>query len=172
MAERKKAEQATKSRGRTPSPNKGNEADIALAAGVAVLGALASSESVRKNPKSVIIAIICLIIGIVAGYFGMQTFTKDDAFALLGEDYLEVTMSDDLYADEGCKAMFLGEDLSQNVSVEYYYREDISYDAEKDEKVDLTKCGFYYVVYTCDAFPYSGIQVIRTVEVVRVEDNG
>ena len=88
---------------------------------------------------------------------------------MVGEDFVEIQMYAP-YEEPGATGIFFGKEAQ--VKTEYYYREDISHDAVKVNGVDTAVNGFYYAVYTCDGFPYRGIELIRTIEVMRVEDDG
>lgn len=163
-SERNPKERATKKK----RSSTGKVAQGAAAAAAAATAAKAIKSSKNKG-ATVIVLLICFIIGIVAGFFGLGVLTQNDKFEMTGKDFVEVTMYEE-YQDEGATAVFLRKERA--VSVTYYYREDISHDVEARENVDTSVAGFYYVVYQTDAFLYGNTDLIRTVEVVRVEDDG
>ncbi|MBQ9081674.1 MAG: hypothetical protein IJY26_03455 [Clostridia bacterium] len=140
---------------------------VAAAAGAAV--AAKAVKSSKNKGATIFVVLLCFIIGLAAGFFGLGALTGGDTFEMVGEDFVEVQMYEE-YTDLGAKAVFLGEE--QEIAVTYYYREDISQDIVEKEGVDTSVAGFYYVVYQTEAFLYSNTDLIRTVEVVRVEDDG
>ncbi len=141
---------------------------IAAAAGAAG-AATAAKSSGGHRAAAVILAVVLFLLGAAGGYFGLQALTGDDGFAMAGEDFVEVQMYGQ-YEERGASAVFLGKEAT--VETEYRYREDISHDAAPADGVDTSRNGFYYAIYTCDSFPYRGIELIRTIEVVRGEDDG
>lgn len=138
----------------------------------ATAGACTAAKAVKSSKNKGIVAFVFILIfavGTAIGFFGLKVLTKGDGFIMSGEDFIEVQMYQ-VYADEGATATFFGKEYT--VEVSYYYREDISYDAVKTDKVNTSVAGYYYVVYQTDAFLYKDTDLIRTVEVVRVEDDG
>lgn len=138
------------------------------AAGAAAVGAGVAAKYAKKNPAGVIIVVLCLILGIVLGYFFAARTT---GYTMVGEDYVALNMYSD-YEEQGAKLQILGKDCSADIAISYFYREDISYDATACNGVDTSAAGFYYAVYSSDMFLYRDVQLIRTVEVMRVEDDG
>lgn len=143
-----------------------------VAAGaVAAASAAAVSKAAKKSPAAAIAVIIALLLGVAAGYFGIGVLIKDDGFTMNGSDTAEVQMYEE-YVDAGAKAIFLGKDHTSEIKVKYYYREDISHEAEECDAIDTAVAGFYYAEYQSDVFLYKGVKLIRTIEVVRIEDDG
>ncbi|MBP5242219.1 MAG: hypothetical protein J6Z36_00830 [Clostridia bacterium] len=144
----------------------------AVIAGVAAAASGAAAKKLaKKSPAALILAVLALIIGAVAGFFALNTLTQNDGYAMLGEEDFAVDMGAD-YVDAGVKAIFLGKDYSDSVTMKYYYRENISYDQVEVSGVDTGIDGFYYVVYQSDAFPFNQVTLIRTVEVVGGDSDG
>lgn len=88
-----------------------------------------------------------------------------------------VVESQDIYEtldllDKGVSIKFLGKDVSDSITVKYYYREDISHDAVEVGKVDVSIPGVYYVEYTSSHFAYKNTTLIRTIVVTGVEVDG
>ena len=151
-------------------------------------------KKIKKSPL-LMISLIFLVIGLVGGYFA---FTKLSSFEMQGfsvngvaseeKDYVEIDMTDleEKYSQEksdytmaefyesiiledgGTTCKFFGVDVSKTVSVKYYYREDISQEAEFVEGIDLTKSGVFYVEYTSSHFMFKNSKLIRTIVVTGV----
>ncbi len=139
------------------------------AAAAAAAGAAAAAKSSKHRAAVIILAVVLFALGAAGGFFGLRYLTRDDGFSMVGEDFVEIQMYAP-YEEPGATGIFFGKEAQ--VKTEYYYREDISHDAVKVNGVDTAVNGFYYAVYTCDGFPYRGIELIRTIEVMRVEDDG
>ena len=162
MATKKSPDERATKRSRATGKGK------AVAAGAAVVGAATAAKYAKKNPVGVVIVLLCLILGGVLGYFAAA---KTTAYTMTGEDFISVGMHDP-YKEQGATLKVLGKDLSEEVKLSYYYREDISYDATACDGVDTSVAGYYYAVYTNDTIFYKNVQLIRTIEVLRVEDDG
>ena len=154
-------------------------------------------KKIIKSPLLIIIA-ISLIVGLAAGYFAAAKLNKFEMNQYLVNgveseeiDYVVVdmtatkekleekgsaTMSAVVEAttleDEGVTCKLLGIDVSKSVSKEYYYREDISYEATKVEEIDLNTPGVYYIVYKSSNFAFKKTTLIRTIVVLGVENDG
>lgn len=74
--------------------------------------------------------------------------------------------------DCGVTAKFLGLDITNTVTVKYYYREDISHEMIQVSSVDVKTAGVYYIEYTSSHFAYKDIKLIRTIIVTEVEVDG
>ena len=74
--------------------------------------------------------------------------------------------------DAGVTAKFLGFDITDTVTVKYYYREDISHDMVQVSAVDVQVAGVYYIEYTSSHFAFKNIKLIRTVVITEVEVDG
>ncbi len=156
------------------------------------------TKNIKKSPILIII-IFALIIGAVAGYF---SFTYLSDFSMLsysvnGEvskevDYVEIDITaykeqlesqgiqktmNEIYesyeiVDEGVTCKFFGVDVSNTITTKYYYREDISYEAEEVSKIDIRTAGVYYIEYTSSHFAFKNTKLIRTIVVMEVENDG
>ena len=84
-----------------------------------------------------------------------------------GQVYSTMTLE-----DGGVTAKFFGTDISDSVSVKYYYREDISQDMIEVSSIDVKTAGVYYIEYTSSHFAYKNIKLIRTIVVTEVEVDG
>ena len=74
--------------------------------------------------------------------------------------------------DGGVTASFLGIDITDSVTVKYYYREDISHDMVQVSAIDIKTAGVYYIEYTSSHFAYKNVKLIRTIIVTEVEVDG
>lgn len=162
MAGKKNPEERAKKTNRSSGTAK------AVVAGGAAVGAGAAAKYAKKAPVAVVVGIVCLVIGVLVGYFAASATTS---FSVRGEDLGTVNMHE-TYTDAGAELRILGRDRSEEIKTNYLYREDISHDATSCDGINTEVAGFYYVVYTCDSFPYRNVQLIRTIEVTRVEDDG
>lgn len=156
-----------RARKKKKSSSGGILAGMAAAAGAA--GAAAAAKGGKHRVLVFILAVVLFALGAAGGFFGLQALTKDDGFSMIGQDFVEISMYT-AYEEQGATSVFFGRE--GEVRTAYYYREDISYDPVAVESVDTSVNGFYYAVYTSDALPYRGVELIRTIEVMRVEDDG
>lgn len=157
-------------------------------------------KSAKKSPI-ILVALFALLAGAVGGFFAFNYFCKFEMnnFSVWGEvadevDYVvldvsalkekmlaensQVTM-EQIYSniekgivDEGVECKFFGMDAGTSVNVSYSYREDISHDAEKISKIDVSRAGVYYIEYTSSHFAFRNKTLIRTVIVMGVENDG
>ena len=98
---------------------------------------------------------------------------REDAALKAGQ---EITM-EEIYSslglvDKGASIKFMGVDVSDSVVVNYYYREDISHETKKTDKIDVSVPGVYYIEYTSSHFAFKNVKLIRTVIVTGVEIDG
>ncbi len=166
MAENKSPRERAVKNGKNTSQGKTAQA-VAAAVGAAVAAKAISSS--KNKGVTIVIIVVCLVIGLAIGFFGLSFLTKNDGFTMVGEDMVTLQMYDE-YKEENATAVLFGKEY--DVSVTYYYRLDLTHDIEKTEGVDTSVDGFYYAVYQTDAFLYKGTELIRTIEVKRVEDDG
>lgn len=113
----------------------------------------------KKSTKmsiTLIVILLLLAVGAVAGYFTAQKITEKDKFVLIGEKTVEVEVGGS-YQDEGAIVISFGKDISDKVKVD-------------SSNVDYTTVGEYYIKYTVDNFRFKGIERYRIIKVVEVED--
>lgn len=117
-----------------------------------------AKKAVKKtHPATLLIALLCLILGLCGGGFAAYTLSKGDSFALKGEKNVTLTLGE-TYTEEGFTAVSFGRDISDRVVVD-------------DSAVDLTAPGEYYILYRVeDDFKYGGYQLVRYVTVTEVEN--
>ncbi|MGN1295965.1 MAG: hypothetical protein ACI4U5_06100 [Bacilli bacterium] len=145
------------------------------------------SKIAKKSPIGIIVIIACIVIGLAGGFIFVSSLTKNDTFEmnayvhqtsreevieLFGEETFEYTilLLEEEYVEPGAKCVFLGKNKEVNIS--YSYREDISFEPITVDDIDTTISGFYYVTYTNTTFKYQNVVLIRTVQVMEVENNG
>ena len=94
----------------------------------------------------------------------MNTYANGEIDITIGEDGDALT-----YTELGAKCVAFGKDVSNEIVVKYYYREDITKDQVQVAFVDETKAGMYYAVYTSKASRYKNTTLIRNIYVTEVE---
>lgn len=136
-----------------------------------------SKELSKKTNKPLVISIVIfLVLGIVLGYFSLLYLCKNDTFEMnaYDGDVIDVYLNDDdgitEYSEIGAKCVLFGKDISNEIKVEYKYREDISFDPETVAGVDSSRAGIYYAIYTIDNPRYRSVTLIRNIIVLREED--
>lgn len=101
---------------------------------------------------------------------------KENLEAVAGESNTELTM-EQVYStlgieDKGVDIKFFGMDISDTVKTRYYYREDITFDPQEVNGIDVKTPGVYYIEYTSSHFAYKNVTLIRTIIVTGVEVDG
>ncbi len=155
-------------------------------------------NKVKKSPL-LIICLIFLVLSAVGGYFAFSYLSafEMNEYKINGEisaesDYVVVDMSsikeqlaktdnevtiEELYAsvaleDKGVTCKIFGVDISNSVTVKYFYREDMSHDEIEVSGINISVPGIYYIQYTSSNFLYKNTTLIRTVIVTGVEIDG
>ena len=156
------------------------------------------SKKIKKSPV-LILVVFALVVGAIAGYFSFSYLSDFSmlSYSVNGEaikevDYAEIDITaykeklesqgiqktmDEIYdsytlEDKGVECKFFGVDISNTVSIKYFYREDISHDAEEVKKIDIRTAGVYYIEYTSSHFAFKNTKLIRTIVVMEVENDG
>ena len=146
---------------------------------------LVSEKNIKKSKKSLskmgiswIIIAASILVGLLAGFLTTKLITKNDVYEMVtyanGSADVYIGKEEDVkyYSELGVKCISFGKDVSNKFSVTYYYRADETQDEVKVDKVDETKEGIYYAVYTSPAKKYSTVKLIRDIFVLKGEDNG
>ena len=129
-------------------------------------------SSLSKLGISWICVVFALIIGLAGGYLASKLSFTDDTFYMNtyanGKTEIVIGAEGDAttYTEQGVTCIAFGKNISADCKITYYYREDISYEAVKVEKIDENVEGFYYAVYTCDSITYSTVTLIRDIIVL------
>ena len=135
----------------------------------------AAKKGIGKMGIIWIVAILFVIVGAVGGFFGMKYAFRNDTFHMLtyanGETDIVIGADEEFekYYELGAKCISFGKNKSSDVEITYYYRADLSEAQVKVDKVDETKAGMYYAVYTTKASRYKTVTLIRNIYVTGVE---
>ncbi len=124
----------------------------------------AVKKTVKRTHKgTLLIVLLCLIIGAVGGYFTYHFLTKRDCFDLVGESQITLDVGAD-YIDQGVKIRSIGRDLSSKATVEILYR---PFDDKQQTvtAVDTQKAGEYVIVYRVKDIKYGNYKRVRVVTV-------
>ena len=125
----------------------------------------------RANKATLIAAVLFLAAGIGGGILTCRALGKNDAFELIGEKDIVLSVGD-AYTELGCRAVSLGRDLSNKVTVEIRFR---PADGEERaaERVDTSVPGEYIIVYRVSGSLGYGkdYKRVRTVVVTAGEEN-
>ncbi len=139
---------------------------------------IARAEKVAKKgfkKLNVLLAVVLLAVGVLAGFFGLKFAFSKDTFKLN-----EGTMKNEImyigadeayqeYEELGVTCISFGKDYSKDYTVKYYFRTDLTEKATEVSKVDETKPGMYYAVYTTKAPRYKSVTLIRNIAVLGEE---
>lgn len=113
----------------------------------------AAEKAVKKShPATLILAVLFLLIGAVAGVIVAREITKNDTFVLLGEKQVELENGAS-YTEAGVSIISFGRDISEKVQLGGDYESMGQTPAE----------GVYQIVYTVDDFRWGDYQLVRTV---------
>ena len=113
----------------------------------------AAEKAVKKShPATLILAILFLIVGAVAGVVLSRELTKNDKFELIGEKQVELAIGES-YKEAGVKIISFGRDISDKVA----------YGGDFVTMGEIPEEGIYQIVYTVDDFRWGDYQLVRTV---------
>ena len=119
----------------------------------------AAEKAVKKShPATLILAILFLIVGAVAGVVLSRELTKNDKFELIGEKQVELAIGES-YKEAGVKIISFGRDISDKVA----------YGGDFVTMGEIPEEGIYQIVYTVDDFRWGDYQLVRTVIVGNLE---
>ena len=133
-------------------------------------------RSLKKAKLNWILAAVFLIVGAVGGFLTHWFVFKNDTYQMMayanGEIDVVIGVNEDVksYTELGVKCVAFGKDYSKDCTVKYFYRFDETEKEVEVEKVDETKEGFYYAVYSCPAGKYKTVTLIRNIQVCGGED--
>lgn len=120
----------------------------------------AAEKAVKKShPATLILAILFLIVGAVAGVVLSRELTKNDKFELIGEKQVELAIGES-YKEAGVKIISFGRDISDKVA----------YGGDFVTMGEIPEEGIYQIVYTVDDFRWGDYQLVRTVIVGNPEN--
>ncbi len=117
----------------------------------------------NSHPITLILGIVFLIIGAVAGFFTCKIITKNDTFELIGESQINIAINGDTtYVDAGVTCVAFGRDESDKVVV----KTNMTQNADGSYTIDTSTQGEYYIIYTVeDSLRYNDIQRVRVITV-------
>lgn len=105
----------------------------------------------KTHIATIMCAILFLVLGVLGGWFGYKTISKNDTFELVGKK--EITLSvGETYTELGAKIVAFGKDVSGDVEI--------------TGVVDVNTEGTYFVTYTINNFKFKDVKKVRTVKVV------
>ena len=131
-----------------------------------------ASRAMRKSSIAWIAVLIVLVVGFVGGFFAQKYAFANDTYAMVGEDTIYIGGEEEIsvYTEQGVKCIAFGKDHSNDCTVKYFYRTDISEEQVEVEDIDETKAGIYYAVYSTPASKYKSVTLIRNIIVLGEED--
>ena len=138
----------------------------------------AKSKIKKLHAATKAIAVLCLIVGIVAGAALCLAASKKDHFELKGETSFSFNVGEDpyVYHDEGVDAVCFGRDVSGKAAVEA--SDGIIINDDGSFTIPTDKEGVYTLTYTVDCIkfgekaPNGVIKRIRVFSVDVVENDG
>lgn len=114
--------------------------------------------------KTILVSIITLVIGFLAGYvLANSFFTYDLEFNLNGKSHQKIGLAS-TYKEKGFVCSFKGVDYSKDVEITYY-----NMNKEVVSKIDTTSLTTYYIEYKIETEKFSS-KLVRLVSVVEMED--
>ena len=137
-----------------------------------------AKKVLSKAGISWILVVLFLALGVLSGWlinkfafasdtFEMVTYANCQTDICIGKD--EEFQS---YTELGVKCVAFGKDQTQNCTVNYFYRDDLTNNEVAVDNVDPSIPGIYYAVYTTTYFKYKSVTLIRNIIVLGEEDNG
>ena len=132
-------------------------------------------RSMKKSTISWLCVVLFLIIGGIGGFFTHKFVFANDVFQMTtyangeADIYIGADEEYQTYTELGVKCVAFGKDYSKDCTVKYYFRDDLTKEQVEVDKVDETKPGMYYAVYTTKSARYKTVKLIRNIYVVGVE---
>lgn len=109
-----------------------------------------AERAVKKtHTATIVLAVLFLIVGAVAGVLVSRNLTKDDRFVLNGDKVVRIEVGG-TFADEGATVVSFGKDISSKVAV-------------GGDTLNAGQEGIYQLVYTVDDFRWGDYQLVRVV---------
>lgn len=133
-------------------------------------------KTVKKMKLNWLLVTVVLVLGIAIGFCAMHFAFSKDTFEMntFAGNEVDVTIGKDesysTYSELGAKCIAFGKDYSNEVTVTYYYRTDLTQKEIKVDSIDTTKAGIYYCVYEINVPKYKSIKLIRNVIVLEEEN--
>ncbi len=130
-----------------------------------------AKSAIKKSKIAWIPVIFVLLMAFAGGFFAHKLAFKNDTYAMIGEDtiFIGVEEQQQKYTELGVTCIAFNKDYSKDCTVKYYHRTSLEESEVEVEKVDETKPGIYYAVYTCPANKYKKVTLIRNIIVREVQ---
>ena len=113
----------------------------------------------KLSVGAIMVAIVCLIVGAVGGFFAIKIITQNDCFTLIGKDEITLRIGED-FVDKGARVIAFGKDDTNKVLVE------TNLTKKSDGVYTASEEGTYYVVYTVDNFKYGKLFKVQKIRLV------
>lgn len=137
-----------------------------------------AKRGLTKLGISYVILFVFLIVGIAGGFLISKYAFSGDTFEMIAFEngltdiYIGQNENQTSYTEPGAKCVAFGKDASNSITIEYYYRNDLTQEPQKVESVDPETEGVYYAIYTSNNIKFKSVRLIRNIIVLRSEDNG
>ena len=123
------------------------------------------SKAKRISAASYVIWVLALILGLALGAFACHYLCRNDGFELKGKSEYTLEVGGDgssmIYTDKGANVISFGKDISKKVKVSTSLEEL----GDGEYKIDTSKEGVYYIIYTVDDVRFGDIKRVRTIRV-------
>ena len=133
------------------------------------------SKLKKLHTATKVLAVLCLLVGLAAGYFVCELMSKNDRFVLVGETAFSIDVGEPYtYTEQGVDAVCFGRDVSDKLHVETTLQKD----GNGNYIIPTDKEGVYTITYTVDCLkfgekaPNGVIKRIRVFTVSAQEDDG
>ena len=123
------------------------------------------SKAKRISTASYVIWVFALLLGLALGAFACHFICRNDGFELKGKSEYTLDLGGEgssvIYTDKGASAVSFGKDISKNIRVSTSLEEY----GDGEYKIDTSKEGVYYIVYTVDDVRFGDVKRVRTIRV-------
>jgi hypothetical protein len=123
------------------------------------------SKAKRISAASYVIWVLALVFGVALGAFACYFLCRNDGFELKGKSEYTLEVGGEgssvTYTDKGASVVSFGKDISKKVKVSTSLTEV----GDGEYKIDTSKEGVYYIIYTVDDVRFGDIKRVRTIRV-------
>jgi hypothetical protein len=136
------------------------------------------SKLKKLHTATKVLAVLCLLVGLAAGYFVCELMSKNDRFVLVGETAFSIDVGEPYtYTEQGVEAVCFGRDVSGKLVVET----SLEKDANGNYIIPTDEEGVYTITYTVSDSIFTAkfnkgengvIKRIRTFTVNAAEEDG
>ena len=133
-------------------------------------------KTFKKSALMWIIVGLVLVSSAVGSFFACNYIFASDTYEMItyanGEVDVYVGANEEVttYEELGVKCISFGKDFSDNYTVKYFYRNDLTEKEVEVSEVDENVPGIYYAVYESPAKKFKSVKLIRNIFVTGVED--